>query len=135
MKKFILPLILSILIVVCFSQNISGQELSHDYLKKSKNQKTAAKILAIGGTTMVVAGIFGFNSNWENGSYTATDISGFIMLGGGVALIASIPLFIISSVNKKSAFTLAIINHNVSIPIQKAHIINTQPALTLTIDF
>ncbi len=77
------------------------------YLKKSRDQKTAAWVLLSGGSTLIAAGLLIGNRN--NSSFEEAAI-GFIMGTAGVAAdIGSIPLFISARKNKtKAALTIGI---------------------------
>ncbi len=86
-----------------------------------------------GGTIMAVGGLISFSHNYYYGSNSATDISGFIALGGIVADIVSIPFFISSSKNKKKAAALAISNQTIFLPQKNSIDFVTQPAITIKI--
>ena len=78
------------------------------FLKKSKNQKTAAWILLGGGAGVALAGdIIGTNaiknSNPDELFPRGSLAGGGMLLGGVIATIASIPFFIASGKNKKIA--------------------------------
>ena len=78
----------------CQKSNDSVPVFKTDYLAKSKSQKTAAFILlGIGVTTLTIAAVgdLGF------------DALGAVVVVGGVATVASIPLFIASGKNKRKA--------------------------------
>ena len=129
MKKIIFSLILLFFMVKSFSQTPA---VSKDYyLQKSKSQKKVGWILLTGGTIMAVVGAIGFDDSWDSGSYTKTDILGFVMLGGILSDIASIPFFISSAKNKRRALSAAISNQKIFIPQQKGYALNTQTAFTL----
>lgn len=80
-------------------------------LKKSKNQKTAAWILLGAGAGVAIAGgIIGTNAVENSNPNDPFDIfprgtlaGGGMVLGGAVAMIASVPFFIASGRNKKEA--------------------------------
>jgi hypothetical protein len=80
-------------------------------LKKSKNQKTAAWILLGAGAGVAIAGgIIGTNAVENSNPNDPFDIfprgtlaGGGMVLGGAVAIIASVPFFIASGRNKKEA--------------------------------
>ena len=136
MKKIVFFLALLILVTQSFSQTPpnSGASSASDYLKRSRNQKKAGWILLAGGTAMAVGGAITFNYNWNYGSYTATDISGFVMLGGIVADLVSIPLFISSGANKRKA-SILLNSQKILVPQQSAFALRSQPTLTLKIEF
>lgn len=90
--------------------SISEQHKMADFLlKKSKNQKTAAWILLGVGAGVVIAGaIIGTNAVKNSYPDDSFDIfprgsiaGGGMLLGGGVAMIVSVPFFIASGRNKK----------------------------------
>jgi len=99
-------LLLALLLV---SSVLVGQtkEFSKDYfLQKSKKQKTAAWILLGGGTAMAVGGFATFDSSWDSGSASTTDIAGIIGTVGFLTGLASIPYFISAGKNKKTALSI-----------------------------
>tara|TARA_R110000796_G_scaffold1336_2_gene5356 strand:- start:72724 stop:73125 length:402 start_codon:yes stop_codon:yes gene_type:complete len=99
-------LLLALLLV---SSVLVGQtkEFSKDYfLQKSKKQKTAAWILLGGGTAMAVGGFATFDSSWDSGSASTTDIAGIIGTVGFLTGLASIPYFISAGKNKKTAMSI-----------------------------
>ena len=78
----------------CQKTNDSVPVVKTDYLAKSKNQKTAAFILlGIGVTTLTIAAVGDLDF----------DALGPVVVVGGVATVASIPLFIASGKNKRKA--------------------------------
>ena len=79
-----------------------------DYLKKSKKQKTAAWILAGVGTLSVILGTIEVNPD-----YGENNNSSFFLVGGLVAIGASVPLFIASARNKKKGMSLSFKNNTV----------------------
>ena len=99
-------LLLALLLV---SSVLVGQtkEFSKDYfLQKSKKQKTAAWILLGGGTAIAVGGFATFDSSWDSGSASTTDIAGVIGTVGFLTSLASIPYFISAGKNKKTAMSI-----------------------------
>ena len=136
MKKIIFSAIFLSIIIPSFSQVITDKQFSKNYyLQKSKNQKTVAWILLAGGTAMAVGGAISFSHNYDYGSNSATDISGFLLLGGIVSDIVSIPFFISSSNNKKKAGAIAISNRQIYLPMKEGFAIKAQPTVTVSISF
>jgi uncharacterized membrane protein len=136
MKKTITFLMLLLFTVNAFSQTIPNNEFSKEYyLKKSKNQKTTGWILLSGGTLMTVVGVIGFSDSWYSSSNSTTDAYGFIMLGGVVSGLGSIPFFIMSGNNARKAATISLINQPVFSPMQGSLVLNSQPALSVKITF
>jgi hypothetical protein len=97
MNKLLLILVCFICMTCCFGQekndpvNRFSQE---DYLKKSNNQKRVAGILfGIGSTAFIIA-------SSGNNSF---DVAIPLVIGGGAAILTSIPFFIASGKNKKRA--------------------------------
>ncbi len=116
MKKFLL-----VLLIMSYLTDSKGQaeKLSlmskADYLKKSKNQSTAAWVLAGGGVVMVSAGaIIGLNdateaigSIFSGETKEPSDAGPILFYSGAAAMLGSIPLFIASSRNKRKANSMS----------------------------
>lgn len=113
MKKIIVFSLLLTLSVASFSQSTTTAIPAEktDYLKKSKTQKTAAWILLGGGVVMTSAaiamGINKFNNIFDDiitpGQSESNNDGEVLFYTGLVAMAGSIPLFFISSKNKKKA--------------------------------
>jgi len=117
MKKVIAFTILLAITTNSFCQQTDSLKLvaKTDYLRKSKNQKTAAWILLGGGMAMVVTGsiIYGNDYNkaaeqdpfWTAVSYgsNVNPTGAVIATVGVLAAAGSIPFFIASGKNKKRA--------------------------------
>ena len=90
----------------CQQTNPAPALTKQDYLKKSKTQKFVAAGLLVGG---FITGLVGVNKNMnqedniDGGGETA-------MVIGGLACLASIPVFIIASKNKKKAMSMSFYN-------------------------
>ena len=112
----------------CQKTNDSVPVVKTDYLAKSKSQKTAAFILlGIGVTTLTIAAVGDLD----------LDILGTVVIVGGVATIASIPLFIASGKNKRKAMKATTSIKMESIPLHQAQsfIQNSYPAFSVNIVF
>ena len=72
-----------------------------DYMKKSKNQKTTAWILAGGGAALIVTGAV--MSGKEENSFSDASTETVLIGAGVLSAIGSIPFFIASAKNKKRA--------------------------------
>ena len=136
--KIIIPFTLLLLFsLASFCQSTPNElpTVKTDYLKKSKNQKTAAWILLGGGfvlstTSILIAspkatedltyGLAGFlvGEPVPENNYTAESI---LLITGTAAMLGSIPLFIASGKNKKRAM-----NMTTNIKMEKATIIESQ---------
>ena len=136
--KIIIPFPLLLLFsLASFCQSTPNElpTVKTDYLKKSKNQKTAAWILLGGGfvlstTSILIAspkatedltyGLAGFlvGEPVPENNYTAESI---LLITGTAAMLGSIPLFIASGKNKKRAM-----NMTTNIKMEKATIIERQ---------
>jgi hypothetical protein len=123
MKKIIPHLVLLVFPVVVFCQSTPNDipAIKTDYLKKSKNQKTAAWILLGGGSALTItsalmaapkvsedygnalAGVFTAEPAPEN-NYTAENI---LLIAGVASMLSSIPLFIASKKNKRIAMNMS----------------------------
>jgi len=114
MKKIIAYFLMLVLPVISFCQNTNDSVpvVKTDYLAKSKSQKTAAFILlGIGITTLTIAAVGDLD----------LDVLGTVVIVGGVATIASIPLFIASRKNKRRAM-----NASAFIKMEKATVVEMQ---------
>ena len=103
MKKIILFTMLLIFSVSSFSQQTTPSKpvTREDYLKKSKNQKTAAWVLLGGGTVLIGTGFLIGDREESSFDDAAT---GAILGGIGVlSMIGSIPVFLASGKNKRRA--------------------------------
>jgi len=137
MRKIIFYALMLIIPAATFCQStpIDIPAIKTDYLKKSKNQKTAAWILLGGGfalttTSMlmaapkvtedygnVFASVFTGEPVPEN-DYTAENI---LLITGTASMLASIPLFIASKKNKRKA-----IDMSANIKMENARMIQNQ---------
>ena len=105
-------------------------------LEKSKSQKTAGWILLAGGAALGVTGAVVFaNSDFLSESDGNTDLGGFMMLGGSVAMLVSIPMFISSANNARKAATLTIGTQKLLIPHADKTALQLQPTIGLRINF
>ena len=114
MKKIIAYFLMLVLPVISFCQNTNDSVpvVKTDYLAKSKSQKTAAFILlGIGITTLTIAAVGDLD----------LDVLGTVVIVGGAATIASIPLFIASGKNKRRAMKASAF-----IKMEKATIVEMQ---------
>ncbi|MBI5858927.1 MAG: hypothetical protein HZB42_14945 [Sphingobacteriales bacterium] len=126
MKK---TLIISVLIAITsnsFSQqtNNGTAMTKQDYLQKSKNQKMAAFIMLGAGITCFAIAVPG---------NVSLDIVPTLVIGGGVLVIGSIPLFIASGKNKRKAISLSFKNEMIY-QLEDGGFVNTPvPSLTLKV--
>jgi len=133
MKKMFFFLTVSLFTLSSFSQTLNTTLSKDDYLLKSKNQNTTAWILLAGGTTMVIVGLANFSDSYDYGSESSTDITGFVVLGGIVVDLISIPLFISSAKNKRKAASFSFEPQKLLVPQHNTSIPKQQMALTLRI--
>ena len=135
--------LVSFLFLLTFLQPIFAQEVwevfdtqkkASYYLEKSKQQKKTGWILFGVGTTIAVVGITGFNSSWNSDIYSTTDNFGYLMLGGIVLDIVSIPFFISSGVNKQKARKIAINGSSIIIHEWGTNIASIRPGVSLKLD-
>jgi hypothetical protein len=123
MRKIILYSLLLVIPATTFCQSTPNEipAIKTDYLKKSKNQKTAAWILLGGGFALtttgilmaapkaaedygnIFAGVFTGEPVPEN-DYTAENI---LLITGTASMIASIPFFSASKKNKRKAMDMS----------------------------
>lgn len=107
MAKMLICTIFLFVTVSLFSQQTNSSQLSinQNYLRKSKNQKTAAWILLAGGAVLLTTGALVGNNEEASFDDAAT---GAIIAGAGLlSAITSIPLFIASRRNKKKAMKVS----------------------------
>ena len=129
MKKIIVGCVLLMLVTSVFSQQTSSSPVltKQDYLKKSKHQKIAAFCLAGGGIVVWLAGV----SKNMNQSDNIDGGGEVVMAIGSIAALASIPMFIIASKNKRKAASLSFKNEP-SLQVQKSSFVyRAIPSLTL----
>ncbi len=131
MKKIIFLLIFSAITFSSFSQpgNPPTALTKQDFLQKSKKQKTTAWVLLGGGTIAWLAGVSKYmnqNDNIDGGGEVAMTV-------GGIAVLSSIPFFVIASKNKKKAMSLSFKN-NPTQQFQRGSFVNRSlPSLTFKI--
>lgn len=125
MKKMISLAMLLAVVVTSFSQQTESSPVltKQDYLQKSKSQRTSAFILLGTGAALLAVAAPG------NVSF---DILPILVIGGGAAIIGSIPLFIAAGKNKRRAMSLSFKNETVPLP-QPGGFAN-QSALSVTIN-
>jgi len=107
-----------------------------DYLKKSKNQKTVGWVFLGTGTAMVITGgLIGVNSMAKHPYGEKEELAaGSILIATGIILdLASIPLFITATHNKKKAATLGLTNENVTKVMNGSIIQSPMPSLSFRI--
>ena len=144
MKKIIVSLTALTIGISCFCQRADSlQAIKTDYLRKSKNQKTAAWVLLGGGVAMTITGIIIYSNDYtnaveDNPLYLGADANpagAVIATIGLLSSAGSIPLFIASGKNKKRALAIS-----TSFKMEKASIVQrammvrrSYPALSLRI--
>ena len=129
MKKVTIYILLLMVATTTFSQqNPSSPTLTkQDYLKKNKNQKTAAWVMLGGGLALGVGGAAWAGSDWEASG------PGALMVIGGASVIGSIPLFIASGKNKRKAMSATTFFKMETAPqlINRNIVTRSLPSLTL----
>ena len=111
MKKSIFTFIILAFFTATYGQEttITIPEITKaEYLKKTKNQKKAAWILLGTGSLAIILGTIEVNPN-----YGENNNSSFFLVGGLIAIGASVPLFIASARNKKKGMSLSFKNNTV----------------------
>ena len=109
-----------------------------DYLKKSKNQKTVGWVFLGTGTAMIITGgLIGVNSMATHPYGGNEELNaGIILVATGIILdLASIPLFITATHNKKKAATLGIRNENVPKVMNGKMMQSSMPSLSFKMSF
>lgn len=87
------------------------------------------------GAVLTIVGLIGFSSSYDDASYSTTDAYGIMTVGGPLICLGSIPFFISSGSNAKKAATLSFKNQPILMPQQGSLVQNSQPSLSLKIDF
>lgn len=107
MKKLTILFILFSVSTGIFSQQTDPAPslTKQDYLKKSKNQKTAAWILLGTGSLSAIVGTIKVNPD-----YGGSSNGSFFLVGGLVLIGVSVPLFIASGRNRRKAASLSFSN-------------------------
>jgi hypothetical protein len=102
MRKFLISLAFLLVAPSVYSQDTARSHplTKQDYMQKSKNQKTGAFVLLIGGIALGVGGAISAASNLQSNSPYA-----FLVIGGA-CIIGSIPLFIAAGRNKRRALAM-----------------------------
>jgi hypothetical protein len=108
--------------------------LKAEYLKKSKNQKTAAWAMLAGGIAMASVGGILVYANFDLYTQnTAADVGGVLFVIGACSALGSIPFFISSSHNAKKAASISFKNQELFLPHGNPLYVKSQPAITLKI--
>ena len=138
MKKiFVLFALLSILI----GSAQETQFTKNYYLAKSKNQKTIGWILAAGGAGLIIAGIAVGESDDGNNDPNELDFgpnfdAGLWLVGGGIVSgLASIPFFISAGKNAQKAASISFGRQKILLPHGNLMVPRLQPAISTTIQF
>jgi hypothetical protein len=137
MKKILVCTVLLMLTISSFSQNTNyGQTFTREeYLKKSRNQNTAAWILLGSGVALAGAGIITGNQNEVSFENAAT---GVVLACIGVLSVAgSITLFSASGRNKRKALNASAWFNIPSYPFDRHTGVSfrSSPALLVKIKF
>ncbi|HEY6503643.1 MAG TPA: hypothetical protein VIZ28_06670 [Chitinophagaceae bacterium] len=100
-----------------------------DYLKKSKTQRIIATSLLAGGSIAWLAGASKYmkQDDYVDGGGEAA------MIIGGLAVLSSIPLYILASKNKKKARQMAFNNQRIPQIQNNSFVYRFVPSLTLKI--
>lgn len=140
---------LLIIATATFSQQTTPSPVltKQDWLKKSKNQKTAAWLLVGGGVVLsstsliliatkgaedvfnIIPGIVTGDPTPQN-NYTTETI---LLTGGAAAILSSIPLFIASGKNKGKSMSLSFKNERTRQLQKSSFVYRAVPSLTLKI--
>lgn len=138
MRNILLLLLLSAFLLKANSQT-TATLTKEDFLKKSKNQKTAAWVMLIGGavTTTIGVGVAvgggldcAFGDPGCGKDQTLADV---LAISGSAAMLGSIPLFIAAGRNKKKAMSVSLSGQPASRIIKNNLAYKTVPSITLKI--
>jgi len=146
MRQIVLLAMILLVASNVFSQpsNTKPTLSQQDYLEKSKKQKTAGKILAIGGAGLMVAGIAipqgelldPYCSGWWcSEEHDNDEIKGRFILAGTLTMLSSVPLFIVAGKNQKRATSVSFKNEN-TLQLSNQNLVYTSvPAVRVKVDF
>ena len=146
MRKVITCAIIIFVTAGSFSQPLQPRTplTQQDYLEKSKKQKTAAKVLSISGAGLILTGLFipagdlvqpncyGWFCSEEREN---DEIKGSFILAGTIALLSSVPLFIIAAKSKKNAASFSFKNENTIQLYNQNLVYGSVPAIRVKVDF
>jgi hypothetical protein len=140
MKKIIVFVLLLIVSVASFSQETKPTPAltKQAYLKKCKNNKTAAWVCLGSGTALFLTGMavvpkdynpyYDVNTPQEDHQYHFAEALAFTGFG---SMLASIPLFIASHRNKKKSMSLSFKNEKVPYIQKNSFVYRPVPSLNL----
>jgi hypothetical protein len=144
MKKIIFLLIIAFSIHSAFGQQTFTKQ---DFLQKSKNKNTLGWCLVTSG---FIAGFIGVVINIKDEVKTLISVPGNILtgspvveednysteliIGGGIAIISSIPLFIASTKNRKKAMSMSFKNQRIPQLQNSGFVYRPVPSINLKID-
>lgn len=134
MRKMVFLWMVFMIFQPSFGQTQHLPASQEGYLQKSNNQKKTGWILLASGTTaMVVGAIVMDNSDFWSAD-SSFDAGGFLFLGGLVADLVSIPLFISSSNNAHKAATISFSTQQLVVPQLETSTVKNYPSITLRLD-
>jgi hypothetical protein len=92
-----------------------------------------ASVFLVGGSTMMFAGMIGYNHVNE---YGAADAFGYVFLGGSIMALSSVPLFISAARNaRKAEAALSFQHQRMVLPPPGSCTIYGCPSVTVTFRF
>lgn len=126
MKKMISLAMLLAVVVTSFSQQTEPSPVltKQDYLQKSKSQRTSAFILLGTGAALLAIAAPG---------NVSLDILPVLVIGGGAAIVGSIPLFIAAGKNKKKAMNMSFRFQEIQLPHSSGLAEKKIPSLSLNL--
>lgn len=121
-------IILFVSCILFFKLSFSQTENKDYYLQKSKHKKNTAWLLLGTGTVAIIIGaiIDGARDVRVDGQSYA---GGFLEIAGTICVITSIPFFISSGKNKKTASALTFSEQKLIVPLAKTLAFKIQPAV------
>ena len=134
MKTLLLFTAILLLTTHLWAQNTTVIPNSKEfYLEKSKKQNKTGWFLFGTGIVLSTVGIIGFSNSDFLDSNSETDAYGFMILGGAISGLSSIPVFIGSANNARRAASLTF---NADLfPKRNALVQNYQPVIGIKIEF
>ncbi len=143
MKKITILILLLSLSIASFSQltNNTATTGQKEFLKKSKQQNTAAWILVAGGGVLFTAGLavypkdyfWIFNESPEK--LKRANTASVLIISGMASMAVSVPLFVIAASNKRKANAASLGFKMETVPVQqqRSFVKTSYPSLSLKI--
>lgn len=141
MKKLIVLVAFFSILTKVFNQQIDTSKMQltkQEFLKKSKNQKLAGRIVLGGGGILIGAGLisnfsYGLDNVFQQEA-TKNNSGDILIVLGVISVVGSIPLLISAGNNKRKAISLSVKNQPLQFLQNNRLYTKMTPSLTLKIN-